>query len=109
MNPVVLIHLLAALLTIAAALPLILRRVRMNHWYGVRVPAAFASEEAWFAINRYGGRLLLGWGGMIALIALVGALLEREAWLAYNWTSLGLILGGLAFVGWKIFRFARNR
>jgi uncharacterized membrane protein len=72
----------------------------MNHWYGVRIPASFASEEAWFEINYYGGRLLLVWGLTIAAIAIGGA---------YNWTALVLILGGLTLVVLKVLAYARKK
>jgi hypothetical protein len=109
MNPVVIVHLLAAILTIAAAVPLIQGKVKMNPWYGVRIPAAFESEERWFEINRYGGRLLFAWGVAIAGTALVGAFLERRTWVAYDWTALAIIMGGLALVVVLIFQHARKK
>ncbi len=62
------------LLTSALAVPLALRKVPMNRGYGVRLPQAFASEENWYAINAYGGRLLLGFG----LLLLAFAVLTRD-------------------------------
>jgi uncharacterized membrane protein len=109
MNPVVAIHLLAAVLAIGVAVPLVRGHVKMNRWYGVRVPAAFASEEAWFDLNRYGGQLLLRWGLTIAAIAIAGAFLGKPAWLLYDWAACALILGGLALVIAKIHRYARQR
>jgi uncharacterized membrane protein len=109
MNPVIIVHLLAAIVAVTASVPLIQKRVKMNHWYGVRIPASFASEEAWFDINRYGGRLLLAWGLAIAATAIGGAFLERKDWVAYNWTSLVIILGGLTLVLVKILAYARKR
>ncbi len=109
MNPVIIVHLLAAIVAVAAAVPLIQKRVKMNHWYGVRIPASFASEEAWFDINRYGGRLLLAWGLVIAATAIGGAFLERKDWVAYNWTALVIILGGLTLVVVKVLAYARKR
>lgn len=44
------------------ALPLLLRRVPMNHLYGIRVADAFRSEACWFDVNAYGGRLLFLYG-----------------------------------------------
>lgn len=109
MNPVVVIHFLAAALVIVAAVPLIRRKVGMNPWYGVRIPAAFASSESWFDLNQYGGRLLLRWGCSIAVVATVGAFLPRNEWIAYDWIALVVILGGLAIVGWRIMVYAGNR
>jgi uncharacterized membrane protein len=108
MNPVVIGHLLAAIIAMIAAVPLAQRKVKMNSWYGVRIPAAFASEKAWFEINQYGGRLLFAWGLVIAVTATVGAFLGKKDWVTYDWTALAIILGGLALVVAKIFGFARK-
>ena len=109
MNPIVIFHFLAAVIAIAAAVPLIKGRVKMNEWYGVRIPAAFASEEAWFDINRLGGRLLFLWGVVVAATAIAGAFLSKKAWIAYNLASLAIIVGGLIFVVARIYSYARKR
>lgn len=109
MNPVVAVHFVAALVAIVISVPLIRRRVKMNDWYGIRIPAAFESEEVWYDINQYGGRLFLGWGVLMAVMAIAGAFLPKSAWLAYNCTALAIIFGGLATVVTKIFRYARSR
>lgn len=109
MNPVVVVHFLAAAAAIVAALPLIQRRVKMNHWYGVRIPAAFASDEAWYDINRYGGRLLLRWGLSIAATALIGTFVTPPHWIAYNWIALVVIVAGLVWVLVQIRRYVRKR
>jgi hypothetical protein len=44
---------------IALSLPLIKRQVKMNALYGIRIGKSFESEEAWYAINEYGGRVLM--------------------------------------------------
>ncbi|OQX08066.1 MAG: hypothetical protein BWK76_24050 [Desulfobulbaceae bacterium A2] len=49
-----------------ASLPLVLRLVRPNRFYGIRLPAAFISEEHWYAINCYGGKRLLLFGMVVA-------------------------------------------
>ena len=51
------------------SIPLALRLVPRNHVYGVRIPKAFQSEEAWYEINAYGGRLLLVYGALLLLFA----------------------------------------
>jgi uncharacterized membrane protein len=59
------------LLLIVVAIPLILGRVPMNRWYGVRIRKAFESERNWYEINRYGGKWLVAVGAAVALLGLV--------------------------------------
>jgi uncharacterized membrane protein len=108
MNPVVIVHLIASFMAIAAAIPLIGGRVKMNPWYGVRLPEAFASNDRWLEINRFGGRLLLAWGIIIGLTATVGSFLSRRDWVAYDWTALVVVLGGLALLIALIHRHVRQ-
>lgn len=109
MNVVALVHLLAGIVAIAVSIPLIRGKVKMNPWYGIRVPAAFESEERWIAINRYGGTLFLRWGVVICVIALCGLPLSREWWVSYNLAALLPILGGLVMIVAFIYRYARER
>ena len=60
--PIPYVHLAMGLVMIGLSVPLILRWVPMNRVYGVRIRKAFVSESNWYAINAYGGRLLLGFG-----------------------------------------------
>ena len=78
----------------------------MNPWYGVRIPAAFESEARWRQINLHGGRLLLIWGIVIGVMALVGAVLPQPAWIAYDFTSLAVITVGLGVVLARSYRHA---
>lgn len=96
MNLVALLHLIVAAGTVLIALPLIARWVPMNRWYGVRVSAAFESDEQWYAINAYGGWVMLVWGLFIAAVAGGGLLLNPRYWDLYTWLSLAVIVGSLA-------------
>jgi hypothetical protein len=55
------LHIGIAVLLMGLSVPLILRKVPMNDLYGVRFRASFKSERAWYEINAYGGKVLLGW------------------------------------------------
>ena len=61
-----------ALLLAGLSLPLILRKVPMNHFYGVRFPQSFKSDKAWYEINAYGGKALLLASIPIFLVGLYG-------------------------------------
>src|SRR4051812_43023162 len=62
---------LTGLLCIGLSIPLIRGRIRRNSLYGVRFPESFQSEEAWLAINRFGGRRLAAWAVPLVLVGLV--------------------------------------
>lgn len=99
--------LLTGMLFIALSIPLILRRVAMNRWYGVRIPKAFASEANWYAVNAVGGRWMAIAGGVLALVG--GAVLCFPPA-----TVAGLLVASLAPVPLVLFtlvpvlRFARR-
>jgi uncharacterized membrane protein len=71
---IALINIGIAILIGGLSIPLIRRKVPMNHFYGVRFPQSFKSEKAWYEINEYGGRLLLLWSVPILLIGIYGLL-----------------------------------
>jgi uncharacterized membrane protein len=65
-----LVNVATGCLCLVLGFPLMLRKVRMNRWYGVRLPKSFASDENWYKINEYGGRQLMLWA--LPLIVLGG-------------------------------------
>ncbi len=67
MIPAVVVHCGLGAFFAVLSLPLALRVVPMNRWYGIRIPKAYESEENWYEINAYGGKLLLVYG--LALVA----------------------------------------
>ena len=48
-----------AAIFVVVAIPLVLRLIPPNRWYGFRTPRALASSEAWYADNRRGGSAVL--------------------------------------------------
>jgi hypothetical protein len=62
MIPPIAVHCGIGLLTTAISVPLVLRKVPMNRWYGIRVPKAFKSDNHWYDINASGGKLFLVFG-----------------------------------------------
>ncbi|MEM1443919.1 MAG: SdpI family protein [Verrucomicrobiota bacterium] len=52
-------------------LPLITKGVGPNPTYGFRIKEAFQSDEAWFAINAYGGKWMLIWSLVIVALGLL--------------------------------------
>lgn len=60
--PIPYVHGGIGILTALLSIPLILRIVPMNTVYGIRIRKAFTSPYNWYAINAYGGKLLLIFG-----------------------------------------------
>ena len=100
------LHLFASILLICLSLPLILGVVKMNRFYGVRIPEAFRSEKRWYQINRFGGILMLIWGVVLCITATIGMMLDQSQWSKYNLVAIGVALGGAAVVTIAIFAYA---
>ncbi len=77
------------------SVPLILRWVPMNAFYGVRIRPAFESEEKWYWINRRGGWALLMASGVIMLTGLFGIFAEIGHADTYAWIALAVILSSI--------------
>jgi uncharacterized membrane protein len=67
----------AAIVLIAASIPLILEKVGPNRYYGFRTPKTLSSPEIWYAANRIAGRdlviaglVVLSWDLILALLVL---------------------------------------
>lgn len=106
------LYLLAGLLFIGLAIPLIAGRVPRNPWYGVRVPKTLRSDDVWYPANHYFGkdlfhcgRILVG-GSLLMLIALlVGVPLTVD-----QVATVGLVLTILPLVRavYRVFRFLQT-
>ena len=60
--PIPYVHCGIGLVTALLSIPLILRKIPMNHAYGIRIQKAFVSQRNWYEINAYGGKLLFVFG-----------------------------------------------
>jgi hypothetical protein len=98
----------AGLLCLGLALPLVRGRVRPNRLYGVRFPQSFQSDEAWFAINRFGGKRLAIWSAPLIVTGLACFFLPLQSHPRLTWV---LGFAPLVFVLIPIlqaWRFARR-
>lgn len=68
-------NIFAGLLIIILCIPLVKRKIKMNRWYGMRIPKSFKSEENWYKINEYGGRIFIYWSIPIVLIGIISLFL----------------------------------
>jgi uncharacterized membrane protein len=56
---------------IVLGIPLMLRWVRPNRWYGLRVPATFANETVWYDANAATGAELVVAGVIVLAVAVL--------------------------------------
>jgi len=59
------------LLLVGLSIPLLLRRVKPNWWYGFRVPKTLSDERIWYDSNAYAGKWLLISGAIHTVVSLV--------------------------------------
>jgi hypothetical protein len=69
--PIPYVHCGIGLLTALLSVPLILRKIPMNRFYGIRIRKAFVSPHNWYEINAYGGKLLLVFGLLLLAYGLI--------------------------------------
>src|SRR5687768_1691177 len=85
----------SGLVILASCQPLIRRKVPMNHFYGIRVPAAFESNQQWYEINEYGGRKLGRWSWIIMATGILGMFIPAQHAVTYAWASTPVVLMSL--------------
>ena len=90
------------------SLPLVYRKVPMNSLYGIRIPAAFESEERWYDINAYGGRQMAVWSWLIIATGAVGFFIPDSAVPIYTPVSTVVILLAVLIPIMRITRWTRS-
>ena len=93
-----------SLLFIGLGVPLALRRVRPNRWYGLRTPATLADEWVWYEANAISGRNVIALGFLLLLLVLVLPYWLHTSDRSYApvYTAI-LLIGavGIAARGWR--------
>jgi len=91
-----------AIVSVAVGLPLAARRIGRNRWYGLRVPAAFASEQVWYEANAAMGRDLVVVGCVLLALALPRFHVSRVTYSAV--CGAVLAIGSLVATtrGWRL-------
>ncbi len=81
------------------AIPLIRKKVKIDSWYGIKVPDATINEKIWYKVNAIMGRYLFVFGIVISVISLNFTInpLNYEYKMVYTLTGI-LILGTMLFI-----------
>ncbi|MBE2286143.1 MAG: protein kinase [Prosthecobacter sp.] len=86
----------SGLLLFLIALPLWLRLVPMNSFYGVRLPSTFASDQRWYEVNAVFGKHLFIWSLLVIGAGIAGFYQLPRHQDAYAWASITLTLVAVA-------------
>jgi hypothetical protein len=108
MTTVAIAILSGGLVMLLISLPLIYRKIPMNHFYGIRIRASFESDQRWYDINAYGGRQMAAWSWLIIATGLLGFFVPREHFLTYAWASIPVTLAAVLIPTIQIFRWSRK-
>src|SRR3954452_8430049 len=92
MNAIAIATLFSGIIIFLLCLPLIRRQVPMNGVYGVRIRAAFESEQRWYDINAYGGRLLARWSWVLVVTGVGGFFVPQKYESIYPLVSVAVSL-----------------
>ena len=94
MELIFLIYLFVGIIFMAISIPLIKRKVKINNWYGIRLPETMKNEKLWYEVNEKSGKHLFVFGLAICLLTLV---LYFSKFFSYNVSFL--IMTFLILVG----------
>ena len=71
MDLILLIYIFMGVLFIAISIPLIKRKVKINNWYGVRLPQTMKNEEIWYEVNEKSGKHLFAFSTIIIFFSIL--------------------------------------
>jgi uncharacterized membrane protein len=96
--------LIACAVIAGTSIPMILKLVPPNPYYGFRTPRTLANRELWFRANRFAGWALLIGAGVSAFLLT----LSPESGRAFSLFSLAAFLGPLAIAVVVSFAYVRK-
>ncbi len=67
------------LLFVGLSMPLTQRKVKVNSWYGIRFQKSYESDQAWYDINAYGGRIMVYAGILMVLVGILSLFVNMES------------------------------
>jgi uncharacterized membrane protein len=89
------LNLMTGIVASLISVPLIRGKVPPNSLYGIRTKFAFSSEENWYRINRYGGKMFLRAGLLITVMSVVGLFLPVAYLTIYSIIAAVVVLGSI--------------
>ena len=110
MSTIANLYIFLGILMVVIAIPLILRKVKPNLFYGFRTPFTMSREDVWYDINAYFGRWLLVTGVIFTAASLFFRFIPGISVDAYASICTTLMLIGLALaIGLSVLRMRKFR
>jgi len=101
------IYILGGLLLILLSIPLILRKIPPNPWYGFRIRWTLEDPELWYSVNAYSGKWLV-FVGLCAILGAIGlALIPGISLDLYAFGNLGIFVASFVLAIIQSMRFLR--
>ena len=91
----------------ALGIPLILCKVPMNNYYGIRFSQSFKSDNNWYEINSYGGKALLISSIPIVITGLLGFMMPD--WVFPYFALLSALIIGISVTAACIMSYLKAR
>lgn len=81
------------------AIPLIRRKVKINNWYGIRLPQTTKSESVWYQVNATMGKYLFIYGLLISALSIYFYFYPlKDEFLTIYFLLAVLIIGTMLFI-----------
>ncbi|MEG9295196.1 SdpI family protein [Mangrovibacillus sp. Mu-81] len=65
-----------AMLFIGLNIPLLMGKIKMNHFYGMRIGKSFYSDELWYKINKFGAKRFIIWSIPLLIVGVISIFLD---------------------------------
>jgi uncharacterized membrane protein len=109
MQSLVWLFVLGGLTLTALSIPMILRRVKPNSWYGFRTRQTLANEQVWYDVNAHAGKRLLVSGILITTAAILLPFIPGISADLYAWLVLAVVVVTLGIGLASSFRYLNQR
>ena len=100
-----LLFFLAGLFQALISIPMILRRVKPNYWYGFRTRKTLENESVWYDVNEHAGTRLFISGILIMISAIVFLFVPGISVDTYSWLVLAVLVVTLGIGLTQSFRY----
>src|SRR5579859_4595039 len=101
-------YVVMGLVVVGLAIPLVLRRIKPNPFYGVRLGRIMKDEKLWYAANAYVGWWMIALGVLTAILAVVLPMFPHVSILRYTLGVLGIIGVGTLVATIFCWRYIRS-